>query len=91
MTQATHAAIAAVLALTCAPAFAQQLNFENLPGVTTSQDSAVTFDDEADEAKPDCRTAFEVPVGAEDNVPKRVYKCKQGSITITRENPPPNY
>ena len=84
------AGIAAILCVTCNPVAGQQLNFESLPGVTASPGSAFTFEDETPGDKTECTTAFEV-VGTESNVPKRVYKCTRGNITVTSETPPPGY
>lgn len=67
---------------------AQQLDFENLPGVAPEDNSTLIFEDNDNGSDAKCTTAFE-PLGFEDNTPKRVYKCKTGNITITSEDPPP--
>ncbi|WP_375590507.1 hypothetical protein ABWH89_07210 [Hoeflea alexandrii] len=84
--------ISAVLALgsMCSTGIAQDLDFDNLPGVVQQTGPAVDFKDTQGAATPDCTTAFEV-YGTESNVPKRVYKCRQGNITITSDERPEGY
>ncbi|SOE16420.1 hypothetical protein SAMN05877838_1287 [Hoeflea halophila] len=79
-----------VLASSFNYAIAQDLDFSNLPGVVQQTGPSVSFEDTGSQAKPECTTAFEV-YGTESNVPKRVYKCKKGNITITSDEPPEGY
>ena len=90
MTYQRFAWIAAILCVTCNPVAGQQLNFESLPGVTANPGPTLSFEDETPGDKTECTTAFEV-VGTESSVPKRVYKCTRGNITVTSETPPPGY
>lgn len=79
-----------MICLACNPTVAQQLDFENLPGVAPQDNLSSMFEDSHNTSDTECTTAFE-PLGLEDDTPKRVYKCKTGNITITSENPPPGY
>ena len=81
--------LAVILCGTTGLGHAQQLNFDSLPGVTADQGPSLNLKGDAG-PKPECTTAFEA-FGTETSVPKRVYKCKQGNITITSETPPPGY
>jgi hypothetical protein len=81
---------ATIAVFLCAPTLAQQLDFENLPGVESTDSPALPFEDANSGPEAECTTAFE-PLGLEDTTPKRVYKCRKGNITITSEDPPPGY
>lgn len=90
MTHLRVAVATLVLGSACAPGIAQDLDFKNLPGVVQQTGPAVEFKDSGSASSPDCTTAFEV-YGTESNVPKRVYKCRQGNITITSDERPEGY
>ena len=90
MTHLRVAVATLVLGSFCAPGIAQDLDFKNLPGVVQQTGPAVEFKDSGSASSPDCTTAFEV-YGTESNVPKRVYKCRQGNITITSDERPEGY
>ena len=78
-----------ILCATTGLTHAQQLDFNNLPGVMADQGQSLNLKSDTD-AHPECTTAFEA-YGTESSVPKRVYKCTRGNITITSESPPPGY
>lgn len=90
MTHLRVAVATLVLGSVCAPGIAQDLDFKNLPGVVQQTGPAVEFKDSGSAATPDCTSSFEV-YGTESNVPKRVYKCRQGDITITSDERPEGY
>ena len=74
----------------CGPVIAQDLIFKDLPGVVRQSGPEIDFKDSGNTATPDCTAAFEI-YGTENTVPQRVYKCRKGNITITRDKPPEGY